>query len=195
MTTDPYQQPAPAQPYGHHAPTQTASPPAGYAPAGYAAAGYQPLPQPHLAHWGRRVLASVIDSALAGTLLVVTAVYALTTATPTGEVGPTGTPETEPTVLGGLLLLLGWAVQIGIWVWNRVIRQGRTGRSVGKSVLRIRLLGEQTMAPVGPGTALGRDFAHLVDGIFYLGYLWPLWDGKRQTFADKMVGTVVVREG
>jgi hypothetical protein len=28
---------------------------------------------------------------------------------------------------------------------------------------------------------------------FGIGYLWPLWDGKRQTFADKIVGTVVIR--
>ncbi|MDQ1539752.1 MAG: hypothetical protein QOH29_478, partial [Actinomycetota bacterium] len=26
----------------------------------------------------------------------------------------------------------------------------------------------------------------------YLGYLWPLWDSKRQTFADKILKTVVV---
>jgi len=33
-----------------------------------------------------------------------------------------------------------------------------------------------------------------LDGLpCYLGYLWPLWDSKRQTFADKIVGTVVVR--
>jgi hypothetical protein len=28
--------------------------------------------------------------------------------------------------------------------------------------------------------------------ICYVGYLWPLWDGKRQTLADKMLGTVCI---
>jgi hypothetical protein len=28
--------------------------------------------------------------------------------------------------------------------------------------------------------------------LFYLGYLWPLWDAKRQTFADKICSTVVL---
>ena len=28
----------------------------------------------------------------------------------------------------------------------------------------------------GAGMALVRDLAHIVDGFFYLGYLWPLWD-------------------
>jgi uncharacterized RDD family membrane protein YckC len=31
-----------------------------------------------------------------------------------------------------------------------------------------------------------------VDSFFLLGYLWPLWDDKRQTFADKICSTVVL---
>ena len=38
--------------------------------------------------------------------------------------------------------------------------------------------------------AFVRDITHIVDGFFYLGYLWPLWDPKRQTFADKICSTV-----
>jgi hypothetical protein len=34
---------------------------------------------------------------------------------------------------------------------------------------------------------------HWVDQMAcYVGYLWPLWDNKRQTFADKIMGTVCV---
>jgi uncharacterized RDD family membrane protein YckC len=33
----------------------------------------------------------------------------------------------------------------------------------------------------------------VLDGVLYLGYLWPLWDPRKQTFADKIVGSVVVR--
>jgi len=29
--------------------------------------------------------------------------------------------------------------------------------------------------------------------IFYLGYLWMLWDDKQQTWHDKVVGSIVVR--
>jgi hypothetical protein len=28
--------------------------------------------------------------------------------------------------------------------------------------------------------------------LLYLGYLWPLWDAKRQTFADEICSTVVL---
>jgi hypothetical protein len=57
----------------------------------------------------------------------------------------------------------------------------------------ITLLGEETGQPIGAGMAFVRDLAHILDSLpFYLGWLWPLWDGKRQTFADKVVKTVVV---
>ena len=36
---------------------------------------------------------------------------------------------------------------------------------------------------------------HVLDSLpCYLGYLWPLWDAKRQTFADKIMSTVVVEQ-
>ncbi len=38
-----------------------------------------------------------------------------------------------------------------------------------------------------------RDLAHFLDGITAnIGYLFPLWTAKRQTFADMAVKTVVV---
>ena len=51
-----------------------------------------------------------------------------------------------------------------------------------------------TGEPLGVWMAFVRDVAHYVDGfVLYLGYLWPLWDGKRQTFSDKLTKSVVVR--
>jgi hypothetical protein len=41
--------------------------------------------------------------------------------------------------------------------------------------------------------AFARDIVHLLDSLpCYIGFLWPLWDAKRQTFADKILSTVVV---
>lgn len=77
-------------------------------------------------------------------------------------------------------------------VWNLVFRQGRTGRSIGKSVLGIKLVKESTGDVAGAGLTFGRQVCHIVDSCFLLGYLWPLWDDKRQTFADKICSTVVL---
>jgi hypothetical protein len=53
---------------------------------------------------------------------------------------------------------------------------------------------EATGQPVGGGLGIGRYFLHIVDSIpCYIGYLWPLWDAKKQTFADKLVKTLVVK--
>ena len=42
--------------------------------------------------------------------------------------------------------------------------------------------------------SIARYFLHIVDSLAcYIGYLWPLWDEKRQTFSDKIVSSVVVR--
>ena len=41
--------------------------------------------------------------------------------------------------------------------------------------------------------AFVRNLCHIIDGaICYIGFLFPLWDAKRQTFADKILATVVV---
>jgi uncharacterized RDD family membrane protein YckC len=86
-------------------------------------------------------------------------------------------------------------VGLGSWVWSCVLRQGRTGWSLGKKVLGIRLVSATTGQPAGPWTTMLRQAAHLLDALpCYLGYLWPAWDARRRTFADMIVGTVVLTQ-
>lgn len=96
--------------------------------------------------------------------------------------------------VGLILMLLGWLAGMIFHIWNYCITQGRTGATIGKKVLGIRLISEQTGRPIGGWLCLGRMFVHVIDGaVFYLGYLWPLWDAKGQTWTDKVLGTVVVQ--
>ncbi len=91
------------------------------------------------------------------------------------------------------LIVIGILTGFAFFVWNQCIRQGRTGASLGKSVLALRLVG-QDMVPIGGGLAFARYLLNIVNAIpCYLGYLWPLWDSKRQTFADKLMGTYVIK--
>lgn len=79
------------------------------------------------------------------------------------------------------------------FIWNFCYRQGRTGQSIGKSVMKFKVVSKKTWHPIGFWMSLVRQIAHYVDQIIcYIGYLWPLWDRKRQTLADKIVGTVCV---
>ena len=82
---------------------------------------------------------------------------------------------------------------VGYFIWNFCYRQGRTGQSIGKSVMKFKVVSQETWQPIGFWMSLVRQIAHYVDQVLcYIGYLWPLWDAKRQTLADKMVGTVCV---
>jgi len=45
--------------------------------------------------------------------------------------------------------------------------------------------------PIGFGMPVIRQIVHVVDEVvFFIGYLNPLWDPKRQTLADKIMRTV-----
>jgi uncharacterized RDD family membrane protein YckC len=99
----------------------------------------------------------------------------------------------HPLAASGILVLGSLALLVFV-VWNSGFRQGGSGQSLGKRAAGIRLVGADGGRPIGFGRAVTRQIAHLLDTLpLGLGYLWPLWDESRQTFADKACGTVVVR--
>ena len=58
-------------------------------------------------------------------------------------------------------------------------------------MLRFKVVSENTGDPLGFGMSVLRQIVHLIDaGIFYIGYLFPLWTAKRQTLADKIMASV-----
>lgn len=201
--------PYPAAPTGYPAanpyPPANAYPPApAYGtPYGYPPAPYPFVPLPPLATWPYRVAAFLVDQAVPGLLsLVGLAIWLpgyiafVRTMAASAEQGR-ATMQAVP-IFGTAYLVMTLLSLAGLafTIWNRAFRQGRTGQSLGKQLVGLRLLNEQTMAPMGAGMAFVRDLAHYVDGAaMYVGYLWPLWDPKRQTFADKMCRTVVVVDG
>jgi uncharacterized RDD family membrane protein YckC len=92
----------------------------------------------------------------------------------------------------GLGLLLDLAALA--WALYNAYLQGQTGQSTGKKMAGTKLVHIQTGQFIGGGAGIGRAFVHILDGIpCYLGYLWPLWDAQKQTFADKIMSTVVVK--
>lgn len=134
---------------------------------------------PLYASWGQRVGATLVDG-LIGAGIVIAGLM----------LGAIFTVAADS--LGILFLILGYLGSITFQFWN-LVRQGQTGQTVGKGVLHIRLVRLDGVDPPGAGLSIGRAFLHIIDGIpCCLGYLWPLWDDKRQTFTDKVLNTVVV---
>jgi uncharacterized RDD family membrane protein YckC len=89
------------------------------------------------------------------------------------------------------VVLLVAAVAFTAWQVCRL--QGRTGQTIGKNRVGIFVVEEASLAPIGVRRSALRQLAHGIDAaLFGLGYLWPLWDAKHQTFADQLFSTVVV---
>lgn len=75
----------------------------------------------------------------------------------------------------------------------QLVREGRTGQSVGKKVLKIRVIRAYDGLVPGIGLAFARRiFQFLNYAAFCLGWLWAIRDPKKQTFADAITGVVVV---
>jgi uncharacterized RDD family membrane protein YckC len=73
---------------------------------------------------------------------------------------------------------------------------GGQGQTLGKKVAGIKLVHQSDHQPIGFWLAWLRAFLHIADVvILYIGLLMPLWDVKRQTIADKIIATVVVKAG
>ena len=166
----------------------------GYAPP---TAGPGPvLPQGAYTPWITRVLAYLIDNVPAFILMGIAWGIAFATGDTVCseyEYGYGGYCSTSPSGIGLTIAALAWIVSLAYLVWNYGYRQGTTGSSIGKSMMKFKVVSEKTWQPIGFGLSIVRWLAHIVDGLAcYIGYLWPLWDAKRQTFADKIMTTVCV---
>jgi uncharacterized RDD family membrane protein YckC len=198
--SDPNQPTPPPYPGGSGpAPGTPAPPPVGADPGhpgftsysgytGYPAyPGYPGYPPPvaEYAHWGLRVGAALLDGLLLLPFYFVVLAALMISADP-----DTG----EPTGPGIVVMVLTYVGVFGFMIWNQIVRQGRTGSSLGKQWVGIRVVHEASGLPLGGWLTFGRQLLHILDQLAcYVGYLWPLWDAKRQTFADKIVKSVVIR--
>jgi uncharacterized RDD family membrane protein YckC len=97
-------------------------------------------------------------------------------------------------VLGTLIFVLGYLAALG-WALYNAYLAGQTGQSYGMQQVGIRVLRESDGQVIGGGLGIARYFVHIVDSLAcYIGWLFPLWDAKKQTFADKILGTIVIDE-
>jgi uncharacterized RDD family membrane protein YckC len=134
------------------------------------------------ASWIQRVGGYLIDGLIAG---VPGGIGSIISNTSSAD----GTMSVSAALIGAVF---GF-VSLGLTIYNRWILGGRTGQTWGRRALNIRMVSEQTGQPIGAWLAFVRDLCHVLDSLAcYIGWLFPLWDAKRQTFADKIMKTVVV---
>ena len=93
-------------------------------------------------------------------------------------------------LLGALVSLA--AIAFGFY---NAYLNGETGQSIGKKTQNIKVVSIETGSTIGGGMGIVRYLCHIIDGcICYLGYIYGLFiDKDKQTIADKIIKTVVVK--
>ncbi len=136
------------------------------------------------ASWSRRVVASLLDTAIVATVLFLAVGPAYEVAwLPAISFGMT----TSTVVPGGTWWALGTAAAL-------FALQGWTGATPGKRTVGIVVVHDTTGRPAGLVRTVLRHLAHLLDAILYIGFLRPLWHAQRRTFADSVCSTVVLHQ-
>jgi len=147
-----------------------------------------------LAGWGRRFAAWLLDLIFSGFVAVVVGVIAggLVALVLYVLAGSDDAVFIAGTVVGYIAALVAGAT------YYVYLHGNERGQTWAKRLLGIRVRDEATGGRIGYGRAFARwvmpalffNF-FLIPGI--LDGLWPLWDGKRQTWHDKIVRSIVVR--
>ena len=71
---------------------------------------------------------------------------------------------------------------------------GRTGQTPGDAALSIRVVDIDNGEVIGYRRAFGRALVSIVSTIvLLLGYLWMIWDKRKQTWHDKAVSSLPIR--
>lgn len=192
--------PPAANPYGGY----TSAPAMGSQGGGQVPVGSRPYVEHHfgpVAGFGDRILPGIIDSLLMliGMVpLILGAIVLVAGAAPSGYDAAgnweSGGPSGAAVGIAVLLFLLGFVLFVAIWIWNRLLKMGRTGQSVGKKMFGLKLINATTGEPIGAGSAFVRELIHgLANQVVYLSYLWMLWDPNRQTLGDLVAKSTVIK--
>ena len=89
--------------------------------------------------------------------------------------------------------LAGTAISFAI-NFSYVVLLNANGGTVGKRILDMRLQNRETGENIGVGSAVLRYFVAIASGLaLAIGYLWCIWDANKQTWHDKVAGSVVVK--
>ncbi len=160
------------------------------------------LPKEAYTPWLTRVWAYLIDyipvaiiEGIGWLLLIGTRETACVTDTSEYDLGEFC--ATGASTVGQLSIGLTGLLALAYIIWNLGYRQGTTGSSIGKGIMKFKVVSEKTGQPIGFGMSLVREIIYLVAAalcgiVWLIAVLFPLWDPKRQSLADKIISTICV---
>jgi len=146
---------------------------------------------PIYAGFGRRLAAAFLDGAIVGVVnILVGFIIGMITA---GGMAVAGSRSAiSGRFLGGAIAqLFSFLISFGYFIYFT----GSSGQTLGKKALKIKVIKTETNQAPGYVSAFLREvvgkFLSMV--IFFLGYFWMIWDKEKQTWHDKIAGTLVVK--
>src|SRR2546427_9145120 len=129
----------------------------------------QPIASGEAAGFGERLVAYIIDAVALG--FVSGILFVLMGGAPASR------------LLG---LAFGLMYTIGFW--------SAGGATPGKMLMKLQIVRADDGGEISVGTALLRYVGYFISGIAVgLGFLWIIWDDKKQGWHDKIAGTRVIR--
>ena len=125
-----------------------------------------------------RVVAYIIDGILLGVVgLIVDAIF---------RVNPTDTSSSAYTGAEGINFVIWFIYFAAFWsYWSA---------SPGQRIFKLRVVDANTMQPISTGKAVVRALGLFIAFIVcFIGVIWVAFDARKQGWADKIAGTVVLQ--
>jgi uncharacterized RDD family membrane protein YckC len=132
---------------------------------------------------GRRIVAGLIDGLLLGAVFV-------------GLAAATGNAEAEDGTFSVSLTGGPFLLYLLLFFGYYILLESRSGKTVGKAVMGLRVVSEATGAPPSTGQAVGRTLLRIVDALpvlYLVGLVCVAVTRKDQRVGDMAANTLVVR--
>ncbi|MDY1590845.1 MAG: RDD family protein [Methanofastidiosum sp.] len=92
--------------------------------------------------------------------------------------------------LGGI----GTAITVLISLAYYVYLDGMQGATIGKKVMKLKVVGTNGAMPIGLGPGAIRWLIKMIPLLNLVAYIWILFDAEKQGLHDKIANTFVVKE-
>ncbi len=92
--------------------------------------------------------------------------------------------------LGGIGTLLTVLVSLAYYVYM----DGMRGATIGKQLMKLRVIGTNGAMPIGPVPGFIRWLIKTIPILNLVSYIWILFDAEKQGLHDKIANTFVVKE-
>ncbi|HVA44169.1 MAG TPA: RDD family protein [Acidimicrobiales bacterium] len=174
------------------------------APAGWGgpplhAGPVDPVIRLPLAPWWKRLVAFMIDGLMLGLgLAILGGIVGAAVGRNGGSAsGNASTNPVSPGALTAALVILFLLASVPLSFYYGFTNGSKRGQTVGKMAMGIAVRDSRTGQPIGFWRAFGRYWITMLFTLMlYIPYvldsLSPLWDGRRQSWHDKVAHSVVI---